>query len=368
MGKRELLLIVGFLILGAVVYQITAPPPPPGSQGFSLGGIIQHLRRGVQGNRAFATLDTTRTEPIDASVQELKFVLQRIDLTVVGENRSDASITMHVTSNGFDDTEAKALATQTNLVLTRAGPSLVIAVKYPRPGLQTVKLSLKVPRRMRLRLEPGDGRLNVENLAAIEVMGLRGDTTVKNIAGLVSMNHRGGDLTIEGAGTLKLVSNGDDVNVRRVAGTITVQSRGGDLALAEITGPAEIETHNTDVRFEELKSLKAPFRVDATSGTLKIEGLRTEARIDGRDTEIDVGFDAAVACTIYNTSEDINITPPPGGYTLDAVANEGRINTNDSTLKPAESETEQRVSGAVRGGGPTLTLRVTRGDINVRAR
>ena len=32
MGKRELLLVLVFVIVGAVVYQATAPPPEPGTR------------------------------------------------------------------------------------------------------------------------------------------------------------------------------------------------------------------------------------------------------------------------------------------------------------------------------------------------
>ena len=38
MGKRELLLIGVFLVLGMGVYQMTAPAPKPGQEGFSFGG------------------------------------------------------------------------------------------------------------------------------------------------------------------------------------------------------------------------------------------------------------------------------------------------------------------------------------------
>jgi hypothetical protein len=72
--------------------------------------------------------------------------------------------------------------------------------------------------------------------------------------------------------------------------------------------------------------------------------------------------------TIYSTAQDIHITPPPGSYTLDAVATDGHISISDGTLKPTASETEQRAAGPIRGGGPALTLRATRADINVRSR
>ena len=52
MGKRELILIVVFVMLGATVYQFTAPPPAPGERSFSLSGIIDEMRLEVRGNRA----------------------------------------------------------------------------------------------------------------------------------------------------------------------------------------------------------------------------------------------------------------------------------------------------------------------------
>jgi hypothetical protein len=350
------------------VYQVTAPPPPPGSEGFSVGRLIQHLRRGIQGNRAVAELDRTRVEPIESEVQELRFLLRPTELTIEGEDRADADIHMHVTSQAFDEGEAKRTADATALSVTRAGTALVFAINYPREGLQRAKLALKVPKRLRLRLEPmGGGKLDVSNLASVEVMGVSGDTSVKRIAGLVTLNHRSGSLAIDGAGSLKLTTRGGDTKVEHIDGVVTIQAYGGEISLADITGPAEIEARNTDVRMESLKMLKAPLRLDLTNGSAKIAGLRTEARIEGRDTEIDVAFDAAAPVTIYNTSDDISITPPSGGYALDAVATEGKITLGDGTLKSDGNDTEQRANGPVRGGGPLLSVRATRGDINVRA-
>ena len=48
MGKRELVLISLFVVIGIVVYQFTAPPPPPGSEGVTFGGIVGKLKREIQ--------------------------------------------------------------------------------------------------------------------------------------------------------------------------------------------------------------------------------------------------------------------------------------------------------------------------------
>ena len=73
---------------------------------------------------------------------------------------------------------------------------------------------------------------------------------------------------------------------------------------------------------------------------------------------------------------------PSGGFTVDAMATAGRLNVdkalesaglqvthtgsssgdNDSTPK------ESRASGSIKGGGPTITLRTTRGEIVLRSR
>jgi hypothetical protein len=68
--------------------------------------------------------------------------------------------------------------------------------------------------------------------------------------------------------------------------------------------------------------------------------------------------------TIYNLGE-IRVTAPPGGYALDAGTTEGRITIEDGDVKPTEGS-DPRAVGPVRGGGPTLTLRATRGAITVR--
>jgi hypothetical protein len=368
MGKRELVLIALFAIVGVVLYQLTAPPPPPGSQGFSVGRIVEHVRRGIRGNRASIHVEKSRIEAVDPAVEEMRFTLPGTELVVVGEERADIAIQFGVTSNGYDEAEAKRLADASALVVTRAASTLVFAMNFPREGRQSASLNLKVPKRLKMRLDQmGGGKLDVSNLSGLEVIGMAGDMSVKNIAGPVVLNQRRGSLEVDGATSLKLTCRGD-AKAAHVNGTITVQALGGELTLANVVGPAEIEARNTDLKMESLADLKAPLRIDANNGSVRIDGLRTEARIDGRETELDIGFGAPVAATIYSTGDDIDITPPGAGYSLDAVATDGHITIDDDGIKPSGSESEQRATGAVRGGGPTITLRATRADINVRAR
>src|SRR5688572_29945819 len=98
MGKRELVLVAVFLVMGIVVYQFTAPPPPPGSEGISFGGIVQKLKREVQGARENATASTTQSRPVDAAVTLVRLNIPRNNTLIInGSERADIAVEMQVT-------------------------------------------------------------------------------------------------------------------------------------------------------------------------------------------------------------------------------------------------------------------------------
>ena len=98
-------------------------------------------------------------------------------------------------------------------------------------------------------------------------------------------------------------------------------------------------------------------------------GLRSETRIDGRDTRIDVTIDEPAQVAIYNEQEEaMEVTLPAGGVQLDALAVDGRLAVPPGLLEVKTTENEQRAAGAIGGGGPTVTLRSSRGDIRIKTR
>ena len=375
MGKRELVLIALFAAVGIVVYQFTAPPPPPGSEGVSVGGIFQKLRREMQGARESATAESRETLAVDSAVRLVRVSFpQRNDITITGSDRNDIAVEMKVTARGYDQAEAKAAADAARIKLERTGEAIAVTASggpidrrggrggYVNQGTVTIL----VPRRLSVRMEPHIGQLFVSDVAGLEVIGSRGETRVTNIAGSVTLNQTGSRLELDTASSVKLTTRNVSGTIKHISGALTMEGIGGDeLRLEDIAGPVAVEARNLDLSIDAAKMVKPPFRFNGTGGQLRVENLRTESRVDGRDTEIEIALAAPAPVTIYNTGENIVVTAPPGGYALDAVATEGRLTLEDGNFKPA-GEGEQRVTGAVRGGGPTLTLRATRGEIRVR--
>jgi hypothetical protein len=367
MGKRELLLIVGFVILGAVVYQATAPATAP-SQRSHWSTLVDHIRRGIRGDRASVEITKTDTHPLSAGTTEVRIASGTPQITIVGEERQDIASEMRVWSNGIDDTEAKGLAEQTVLKYSEAGESAVFSVTYPDPGTQRATVTLKVPSRLRVYLVRAVQRQSISDVAAVEAPDLRGNTSIRNVAGRVAITHRGGDLSIADVGSLKLSTRGSDARVERVRGEALLQLQSGELNGAELTGPIEIDATAAEVTLEKLGTTRGPIRINANAGRLRLHELGADARVDGRNADLEITMARAATIAIYSEGEDMDVTPPPGGYALDASVTDGQLTVADGSLQVDPAEREQRAAGAIRGGGPTLTLRATRGDIRVRAR
>ena len=374
MGKRELVLISLFVVMGIVVYQFTAPPPPPGAEGFSFGGMVQKLKRGVQGSREMATAVANQSKPVDAAVRLVRLNIPRNNtLTITGSDRADIAVEMQVTARGFDQAEAKAAAAGAQVKIEQVGDAIAVTTVWPaRDNRQTgfisdATVTVLIPKRLLVRLEPHAGRLAISDVAGAEVLGSRGETKVARIAGHVALGHTGGRLEIDAVPSLKLTARNSNGTIRGVAGAVTMELTGAELELEGIAGPLEIEARNSELEIDGAKLAKPPFRYNGIGGALRIAGLRSEGRIDCRNVDMDITLAAAADVMIYNTGEDIRVTAPPGGYTLDAVATDGEITSEDSAITATPGDgPEARAAAKIRGGGPALTLRATRGRIDVR--
>ena len=369
MGKRELLLIAAFLIVGVVVYQATVPPPAPGERSFSLSQLVSNIRREIRGNNSFAEVTTTTSHTAPQAPGELRLKLGRADVTITGGDRANIEAELHVRSSGFDTPEAERLARETVLKFDDTASILTASLSYPEGGRQTATLALKVPARLSVRMDPGSGTLKITNVAAVDVLGARGETEIGQVAGRVSATQTGGEFRAADIGSLKVTTRGSDVRLDRVRGEAVINVRNGELKGSALAGNVELDSNGTDVTIEKLEALTGTLRVNAVNGTLTLRGLRADGRIDARGAEVAVEIDRAAPLAIYSDGDDrVTVTAPSAGYQLDAIAQHGRITVPEGTVQVAVNGQEQRATGPVRGGGGTITIRSTSGDIVVKDR
>jgi hypothetical protein len=381
MGKRELLLAAAILVVGFAVYQFTAPPGDPSKPGFSFSHILNEIRREVRGQREFAEDTKQAKVAVSDTVREIRLdELSSTIVTVIGEDREDIDAEFHVRSNGYDVEEAKRLVGESNLKSDEAGALLILRTDYPQAGRQNGRLTLKIPSRLGVRTDGKSGVMKISNVESVAIGTARGNTELTGIKGHVAVTQRGSQITIQNVGSIRLQAFSAEVKLAHVRGDATLNVQGGEFVAEQLHGALEVESRNSDMRFEKLEKLRGPVRFNASLGELLVVGLAVEARIDGRNTQIRVEPAVPVALSIYNTEEDVDIILPSGGMRLDLMATEGEVEVPDGLKErltitpppgdaaPAGGRTEQRVAGDLFGGGPAVTVRVTGGEIILKTR
>ena len=368
MGKRELLLIVAFVVAGAIVYQATAPPAEPNARGVSLSRLWNHIKREIRGNPASAEMTRSLSHPVAKTVKELRITGGFMDVTITGEARDDIALDIRIVSNGPDEAEARRWAEAVTVNVDASPATVALQAKYPQEGRQRGFFTLKVPARLAVRLDQTSSRASVTNVASLEIVTARNETSIKEIPGRVALTHTGGRLIIETVASLKLSGRRSEATLKDIRGDLALDLQNSELTAGAVTGPISVEARGSEVTFNRLDQARGPVRINALGGSVALHGVSTETRIDGRNTEIEVEMSKPVPVTVYNEGEDpVEVTPAPGGYTLNALATNARVTVPDGTVTVSEMENEQRASGEVSGGGPAITIRANRGDIRVRA-
>jgi hypothetical protein len=362
MGKRELLIAIGFILAGVVVYQFTAPQPKPGEQGFSLSRIWANARRGMSSGRTEASFTQRGTLPVTAAMTEVRVEGMRT-IRATGERRADIAFELEVTATGPDMAAASRNARQTTLKEDDVGSALTLRTSTP-PGIrQAANLTLRLPSRLGLRVTGASSSNGVEvtGLASLYLENVSGDSDISDIAGALGGMHRNGYLKVRGAGSVKMTLQGSRAAFEAVESGVTLDLRDGECRISGPNGPVEVDERRTDV---EIVTPRGPVRVGGSDGRVTLQDPQHDTRVDVHSAEIDVRLAQPVPLTLFTTDDTLRLDldgPPP--VVIDAVASLGHIRANDFGLEPESLDQESRLSHEFGRGGPRVSLRNLRGDI-----
>ena len=362
MGKRELLIIIAFVAIGVVAFEVTAPPAKEG-QGFSFSRLWQNARRGVRGNAAMASATLNGDIPLGAGLTEVRIAGANRGVRVVGEDRTSIVYELHVESSGPDEATALSYAKRASLKQDDLGSSLSLTVVYPREAQQWGALMLRVPARLAVRIDGGNSA-DVAGVGAADLEGVSGSVSIRNVAGAVTGAQRSGDLGVSAVGAVNMTLTNSRAKFSQVARTLALTLRNCRCEISQTPGLIDI-TQSGDGQTRILSPTGA-VHVTGTGGSVTIDNPRQETKVDMRQTEVEVTLRAAVPLTLLTTDETLRLLlDGPPAVAIDAVASEGgKITADDFSVTPKHDDQEQRLSqtfGAA--SAPRVTLRTLRGDI-----
>jgi hypothetical protein len=365
MGKRELLLIGVFLVLGMGVYQMTAPPAKPGQEGFSFGKLFSHIRAEIQGEDARAPVDRKAQQAVDAGITRLTLPDFRGMLTVTGEDRADVAAELTGLMSGIDETVAKTRAAATHLTLEPSDDEITVKISRPdeTPRLRNAELRLRVPARLAVSLE-FRGEAELRGVAEVKFHAARGRTNVRDV-GAIRGDYANGELEILAVGEIELKTQRTQVRIDGVKKTLTLESEHGEVRIQRVAGAATLDLDRVECEADAIKG-KTTIRVE--HGNLTLRGISAATEVTGDGAGLDLMMASAVPLTATTSNDELMVELPKGGVTLDVLAQHGRVRVPDRGLKVEENEEEgeRRLNANLRGGGPTLRLRNEHADIVIR--
>lgn len=363
MGKRELLLVLAFLVLGAVGYRIAAPPPPGEEGGLSWSGIVERIRGGIDAPGIWVDRRLSASTPVGGDITEVAVdgFVGRIDVIATDEPEAHAELAASI--RGIDDASAAAGAERLDLHWRTAGESLAIEIRLP-PGRRRFRgeLVLRIPARLRVRLD-AEGPVTVRGVAAVN-LSVQGDTEVQTIAGAVTGEHQRGDLRLTDVGGVRLETRRSDVRAEDVRGPLELDGSRGRVRVRNVQGPVTLSTSRADV---DVENASGPIAVVHSDGRLVLQAVHSAVTVEAQRSDVSLRLDEPVRVDLTARERGTEVfLPAEGGVTLEAIVREGELRVDGLALAVTGDAHEWRLVGPIDDGGPRIALTVDAGDLVVR--
>lgn len=366
MGRRELLLVVAFLVVGAIAFQVTAPATTSTTR-IGFGDIFKRWRREMAGAKAVAVANRSFEAAATASTRRVRLEGFSGRLTVQGADRDTVSATLSVQVGGETPEEATAalpaLVTQWRVDDTE----IVLEVRHPdewRVQMRRVpaELTISMPRRLGIQLDVDGGVANVSDIAGVTLDSGRTNVTLARIEGTVDGEMSDGRLEVASARAVDVETNRTVVSVEGIREGASLQSRDGQIELRDVAGAIDLE-----VRRLRARVVRPGAGVDVDGGdlTVDIEDLRGPLTVDANRSTITASATTITAGTIETTDGALTLTLPPGAVTIDAENEVGPITLPEPAEAGQREGLVERRKATYGDGGPQIRLRNKRGPIIV---
>jgi DUF4097 and DUF4098 domain-containing protein YvlB len=404
-----LLIGLGLIQLAEVLFHVSQGSPPPSRSGggggwfwlimlcifLAIWGANRDGFRGltINSNNGFSFFRSEFDYPVEAHSSPdgvTRFVLDGVngDLTIRGAEGGEVKVAGHKNIHAFSRNDADRADQSSQVHLQREGDSLVLRVDTPsHSGMLSISsdLDITVPKGLNLEAR-GRGDLSVEDMAGtVSVTDRQGDVRLSNIGKDVRVEGaRGGLVRAENVkGTVDLQGRGGDVQLEHVDGAVTINGEfSGTLEFTALAKPLHFESSHSDFHVEQI-----PGTVTMDLGDLKIDNavgpvkFRTGTRdVDVRDVanslELDVNRgDIEISASktplpkmdVHSRNGDITLTlPDKAGFDLDGKTDNGEVDNEFGS--PLENHSDGKtawVKGRV-GSGPVLTVVTDRGTLSVK--
>lgn len=318
-----------------------------------------------------------------------------VEVRVGGPNEVFVSVTREVT----DATAAKAEAifAAHEVTLNQSGGTVLVRGKLQKevqnwlgrgPNLQ-VRYVITVPPKFNLDLRTAAGSITCGDIQGTvkartaggslkfgKIVGpFDGSTSAGSIhlggvTGKVQANTAGGSIDLgEAEGDAILATSAGSITVKSVKGKLEAKTAGGSIKAGELAGPAELTTSAGSIRVE---SAQGKLLARTAGGSITLDEVKSAVSASTSAGSITATFTAQPEgdCQLKTSGGKIQVKLDAElAFDVDAQASGGRVTTELPIVTTVVGEHKTSgLKGKLNGGGKTLELKSTAGDIAILKR
>ncbi len=205
-----------------------------------------------------------------------------------------------------------------------------------------------------------------------------GDVRLTTCSGDVDLHTSGGEITVGNVGkTLVARTAGGDISIGDVGGEATISTAGGDITVGKVTGSVTMKTAGGDI---ELKGGSGLIRAKTAGGDIDMKDLTgsVEASTAGGDVIAQLRPSGNGRSRLSSSGGDVVLyLPASAKANIEALIDvHGRWDEDDeyeivSDFKPQSYDKDRgakeiRATFVLNGGGESIFLETSNGNINIR--
>jgi DUF4097 and DUF4098 domain-containing protein YvlB len=306
------------------------------------------------------------------------------DVTVTGSSSDgQVHVNVHTQTYAWKQSDVERKAKELQPTFSNDGGVLKLNVNSVDGG--EVDLTITVPHGAPVTVQADHGDVTVSEMGApITISANHGDVDVSGIDNSVTlhMNDDNGNVTLHSIhGPVSVEGHSGDIDISEVTGDLTLQGDFfGSTDLEHIYGQVHFNTTRTQFSAARLddefnvdndsldaNELLGPVVLKTQDKNITLDRIQGPVDVSNRNGSVELTNAAPLdAISIENQHGSVDLGLPGNvGFTLNAQTRNGDME-NDFGLTPNGNDGVHILQGRIAGGGPTVTIATTDGDVTVR--
>jgi hypothetical protein len=254
------------------------------------------------------------------------------DIVVKTGGSNQVVVHGRVTNDNWFGGDAVVRQVESNPPIEQSGNSIRLGYNMPYETKRRISISYEivVPADTTLQAHTGSGN--------VDVAGLRSSVQAQTGSGDIRMRELGRGLRAQ--------TGSGNITAQDVAAPFYAQTGSGDIEAA-LTGSGDVDAHTG-------------------SGNIKLRGIKGGARARTGSGEIQADGGIAGPWDLHSGSGNIRMAVgSAAGFNLDVHTSSGSIHS-DLPITMQGSMNRNTLRGTVKGGGPTVEVSTSSGDVEIR--